>query len=117
VDPKKEIIKLLLQLGISLLGKFIPWLATLTGLPVIGWVIGLAVSYLAGVLAKMVDTWLRYKAIDAQIEKEVAEAKAATEKLKVVQANPNATKEERDKSLEEFRLAVWNLTKYRVRAS
>lgn len=111
----KAIIKALLSLGISLLGKFIPFLATLTGMPVIGWIIGLGVSYLSGVLYKMIETWARYNAIDNAVSKEVTEAQKKTEELKIIQNDPTATEADRAKKLEEFRLAVRNLTKYRVR--
>jgi len=111
MDLNKAVIQALLQLGIKLLGLAIPWLGTLLGGP-LGWLAGFAISWLSGLVYDLVARYARLKAVDAAVEKQVADAKTATDALKLVQSNAQATAQEREKALADFKAAVRALTKF-----
>lgn len=110
----KEFIQALLKLAITALVKFIPFLASLSTMPVIGWLFGLGVTWLSGILAQAIATWIKYKQIDAAAQAEVDKAKQAAEALKNIQAKPEATKEEYAKAIEDFKSAYRDLIRIRV---
>lgn len=109
----KELIKALLQIGVSLLGKLIPALGGLLGGP-LGWLAGLAISYLSGLLYDWVERLARFAAIDHQVQADLNLAIASNQALAIVQNNPNATKEEHDKAIADFISAHRTLGKFRV---
>jgi len=111
MDLNKAVIQALLQLGIKLLGLAIPWLGILLGGP-LGWLAGFAISWLTGVVYDLVARYARLTAIDSVVEKQVTAAKNATDALKAVQTNAQATAQEREKALADFKVAVRALTKF-----
>lgn len=109
----KEVIKALLSLAIQVLGKLIPALGGLLGGP-LGWLAGLAISYLSGLLYDLVERLARFASIDAQVHKDLAGAKVAQAVLVAAQKNPNTTEAERAKALEDFTSAVRSLGKFKL---
>ncbi len=101
MDPKKEILKALLSMGIKWLMSLIPWLAGFTTGP-LGWLAGLLIGYLSGKLADWIILLAKLKAIEIQVHKEVADLNAAKDALAIAQKDPNVTKEQHDKALENF---------------
>lgn len=113
----KDFLKVLIsRLAIYLLPKLIPWLAGFMGGP-LGWLIGILVGWLSGKLADAIAIWVKYRQIDAQAQKEIDAAKAASEALTKVQQDPNATKEQHEKAIKDFRDAYRNLIRIRVQPS
>jgi hypothetical protein len=114
MDPKKEILKALLALGIKTLMSLIPWLAGFTTGP-IGWVVGLLIGYLSGKLADWILLLAKLKEIENTVHKEVADLNAAKDALALVQKDPNATKEQHDKARKDFLDSFTKLADWRVR--
>lgn len=113
----KDFLKLLIsRLAIYILPKLIPWLAGFMGGP-LGWIIGIVVTWLSGKLADAIAIWVKYKQIDAQVQKEVDAAKVASDALVQIQKDPNATKEQHDKAIQDFRNAYRDLIRVRVQPS
>lgn len=73
VKKLAPILKLLLNGGIALLGKLIPFLGTLTGLPGVGWLVGVALGFLSNLLAKMIVLELQIRGVDAAVEAKATE--------------------------------------------
>jgi hypothetical protein len=109
----KELIKILLGIGIQLLGKLIPFLGTFLAGP-LGFVAGVAISYLSGILYDWIEKMARFAAIDSQAMKDLNLAKAASEALVDVQTNTLATKEEHVKALADFATRVGVLGKFKL---
>ena len=100
----ESLIKILLQVGIKLLGHLIPALGSFLGGP-LGWLAGIAISWLTGILFDLVERLGRYAGVDHRYAEIVAAAKAAELKWNLTVENPNSTKEEKEKALEEFKEA------------
>ena len=110
----QPLIAALLKLLIDWLGSLIPWIGKLATAPVIGWIFDIALSYLSGKLADLIALWAKYREINIQTEKEVADAHAATIALNQVQNDPNATGDQRAEALKNFHIAVAALTHFKV---
>ncbi len=106
----EDSVKTVLDLAIRLLSLFIPWLGGLLHLPVIGWFVRLAISYLTGLLARLIARKIDFGIIDAQVEKQVQDAKAKTDALKIVHDTPGATDAQKQKALDDFKNAMRKLT-------
>lgn len=112
MDP--ALIKAILAIGIQLLsGVVIPWLTGLIGGP-LGWLAGLALKYLVGMLEDMADRYLRFADIDAKIKEALVEVKSAATSLKAAQNNPGTTEAEREKALKDFSAAARKLGRFRL---
>lgn len=107
------VIKSLLSLGISALGKLIPALGGFIGGP-FGFIATLAISWLSGILYDMVERMARFAKIDSQAQKDLSDAKSAGADLKKVQEDPATTKEEREKAISAFADRVRALGKFRL---
>lgn len=107
-----ETIKTLLDLVISILTLFIPWLGGVIHLPVIGWISHMAIGYLTGLLAKLITRQIDNGVINHDVAQQVADAKAKTQTLKVVQTTPGATLAEKQKALAEFKDALRKLSRF-----
>ena len=112
MDPKDKeailkILQALLSYGIQALGSLIPFLSTLTGIPVVGWIIGLGVGLLAKWLAKLILIEIRFRNADRtheaiateenfkkfdEIRKREKEAQTAEEKAKLAKEKADARK-------------------------
>lgn len=110
----KDLLKVLIsRLAMYLLPKLIPWLAGFMGGP-LGWIIGMLVGWLTGKLADAIAVWAKYKAIDAECQREVDAAKVAAAALQKIQRDPNATKEQHEKAKQDFSDAYRNLIRIRM---
>lgn len=114
MDPKKEILKALLALGIKTLMSLIPWLAGFTTGP-LGWLAGLLIGYLSGKLADWILLLAKLKEIENKVHPEVDKLNDALAGLTAVKNDPNATKEQRDKAIENVRATFDKLRDWRVR--
>lgn len=99
-----ELWKILLTLGVQLLGKLIPALGGLLGGP-LGWIIGLIIPYLSGLLFDWAEKLARFNAIDKRVADIVNEAVRTREEFIRVNENLVASPEERAKAYEDFKAA------------
>lgn len=109
----KESIKVLLQFGIGLLSKLIPWLGGFVGGP-FGFIASWAIGWLTGKLFDWLEQMERFKAIDDQVKKDVADAKVAQGALRQIQDDKNSTGEQRAKALDDFAAAVRKLGRFKL---
>ncbi len=107
----EEVIKNILSLGIQLLSKLIPGLGSLLGMPIIGWVAGIAIGYLTKLLYQWIDRLIRFGAIDEQVRLDLEPAKEATIALKQAQ---DKSVEERIKALEQFKITHSKLSRINI---
>lgn len=114
MDPKKEVLKALLSMGIKWLMSLIPWLAGFTTGP-LGWLAGILIGYLSGKLADWILLLAKLKAIETQVHAEVDKLNDALACLTAVKNDPNATKEQRDKAVENVRATFDKLRDWRMR--
>lgn len=110
----KEVLKALIGAAIQLLGQLIPWLGTFTGLPVIGWLISFGVSWLSGLLYDLIKRAATFNEIDADVAKQLTNAKVALAAFKAVQENPAADEVERVTTKENLRVAMRELTRFKL---
>lgn len=103
---REALIKALLSLGVALLTKLIP---ALSG-GVLGIVLGWAVSWLTGLLIDWTERLARFKGIEADVAKDLANAQ---NKRKALLAT--ITKEDYAKARQEFDAAVRDLGRWRLR--
>lgn len=113
-NVKREALKALLALGIKALMSIIPWLAGFTTGP-LGWLAGLLISYLSGKLADWILLMAKLKGIEIKVHAEVEDLNNALAGLTTVKNDPNATKEQRDKAVENVRATFDKLRDWRVR--
>lgn len=107
-------VKAFLSFLIQLLAKLVPGLSGLLGGP-LGWLIGIGLSWLAAILYNLIERLARFAKIDAEISAQITEAKNATDALKQVQKDPDATPEQRAKGLADFTNAVRSLGHFVLR--
>lgn len=107
MDWKQAITKILLELGIGLLSKFVPFLGTLLGGP-LGWIAGWLLGKATDVLYTLVEQYLKFKEIDREVQTKLDAAKLATGVLK------NSSKENRADALQKFKDSVRDLGRLRL---
>lgn len=90
---------LALQALILLLKYAIPMIGSLIGGP-LGWLAGIALNYLSGLLVKLVEQLARLHAVDVLVAPQVAAAKASTAALLAA-----TTPEAKEKALADFKAA------------
>jgi hypothetical protein len=115
MDWKKELTKIILGLGITVVKALIPWLGTLLGGP-LGFVASWAAGYLAGLLYDLVERYARFAAIDSEVLGQVQVAKTETAAFKAVQDNPASTPEVKNAAKEKLRLALIALGRVQLHA-
>lgn len=100
-DAWRQVIKVLLQVGVQLLGKLIPFLGTFLGGP-----LGFIASWLIGLATDALYDWLDRLATFAEIDNDVREklpiAREARDKLRKIQKDPLATEEDLEKARQDF---------------
>lgn len=104
---KEALTKLILQLGIGLLSKFVPFLGTLLGGP-LGWIAGWLLGKATDLLYTMVERYLKFKQIDRDIQMKLDAAKLATGVLR------NSSVENRTDALQKFKDSVRDLGRLRL---
>lgn len=107
MDWKAALTKALLQLGIGLLSKFVPFLGTLLGGP-LGWIAGWLLGKATDLLYQLVEQYLKFKEIDREVAKDLDAARIATEELK------KSTEADKSEAMEKFKLAVRDLGRLRL---
>lgn len=113
MDWKAAITKLILQVGIGLLSKFVPFLGTLLGGP-LGWLAGWVLGKATDALYLLIDRYLKFKDIEHEVAARLITAKLATDALKVLEVKTDVSKDEKDAALAAFRLAVRDLGRVKL---
>ncbi len=112
MDVQGEITKIIVGFLISLLIKLIPFLGVFTG--PLGWIVSFFVGKATGWLYDLIQRFLKFKAIEADVAVKLQAAKAAIDGLKAAQTN-NVSKEDHDAALAKFRAACMDLGRIKLR--
>lgn len=113
MDWKAAITKLALQLAISLLSKFVPFLGSLLGGP-LGWLAGWLMGKAMDWLYAAIEQYLKFKNIDREVQRQLLEAQAATELYRTAQKTPDISEADENAALEKFRNSVRDLGRIRL---
>jgi hypothetical protein len=108
-----DLIKMLLSLGVQLLGLLVPALGSLVGGP-LGWLFGLLLNWMSGKLYAWLAQLAVANGIDAEIAPLVVAAKASTSALLAEQKKPNATEAEHAAALKAFQDAHAALSHFKL---
>lgn len=109
----ESVIKALLQLGIQLAGRLIPWLGGFLAGP-FGFIASFLISWLTGKLYAWLEQMARYNKIDVEVQADLVAAKDAQVNLRKVQDDKNATGEQRAKALADFTTAVGKFGRFKL---
>lgn len=113
MPDKDDALKAIIDLAIKLLLGLIPAVASFLSIPVIGWIAGLAISWMTRLLYDLVERAARFKKIEEQVRIDVEAAKKAFSDLKDVVQNPS-TKDVYDGARARFDDAVSRLGRIRM---
>lgn len=113
MDWKSALTKLLLQLGIGLLTKFVPFLGTLLGGP-LGWLAGWLLGKATDWLYTLIERYLKFKEIDREVAARLITAKIATDALNALEGKKDVPAQEKNAAMEAFRNAVRDLGRVKL---
>lgn len=91
-DKTREGLKAFITMIATVLLAFVPKFGPLLDVPILGWVLGMILSWAAGRITERIDRGIRIGKIEKERAKDVAEAQKATEEYRNAGPEDKASK-------------------------